>query len=282
MNQYQLLDHMPHDYYAWNRAYSELHTNSPSLPDKAVTAAKQWITNKLNKRDEQTVNFGQSSVRGLVEDIPIPAGKILISYFTVSFDEWSSLPPSIFPRSTWPDEYSVIQAIISAISSHSKLHMVIRVHPNNLNKDLHEQDRIHKMPVPDNVTIVPAYSSVDSYELISQSHSVFTYGSSIGYEAAYLGYPVYIFGRCFYDNLDHIKNIKSYSEVVSVLSSISSHSIDAYPPRCSPPPESSYYYYAYLRQQASLPFRYYKPLSMHMGAFVGIPATYMHALQNAC
>jgi hypothetical protein len=282
IQEFQLLDHMAHDYYAWNQAYSELYTHSPYLSAKALASAKQWIANKLNKSDQQTVNFGQSSVVGLLKDISIPSEKLLVSYFTVSFDEWSSLPSSIYPRSTWPDEYSVLQAILSAISRHPRLHLAIRVHPNNLNKDLYEQDRIHNMAVPGNVTIIPASSPVDSYELISQSHSVFTYGSSIGYEAVYLGYPVYIFGRCFYDNLDYIQNIKSYADLVSILSRISTQSVDANQPRSSPPRESNYYYYAYLRQQGSLPFRYYHPLSMHMGSFLGIPATYIYALQNSC
>lgn len=276
---YQLLDHMPHDYYSWLDSYNILRSTSGPLTLSDLNQAQNWLSNKISKQDQQTINFGLSSQMGLANSLNLPHDKTIITYFTVSFDEWMSLPSDIYPRSVWPDEFSALHSLLSIVNNLPDIHLILRVHPNNLNKHPMDQLRIHNTLLPSNATLVPAHSLVDSYELLSISHSIFTYGSSIGYEAAYLGKPVYIFGRCFYDSLDGIKSIKSYAELLSVISKLSRQNYQSSQNLLQPPASSSFYYYAFLRNQASIPFSYYKPNSSMTGHFLGIPSEYMQYLR---
>ena len=275
---YQLLDHMPHDYYSWLDSYNILRATNGSLTLSDLKQAENWLSNKISKQDQQSKNFGLSAQIGLTNSLNLPHDKIIITYFTVSFDEWMSLPSEIYPRSVWPDEFSALHSLLSIVNNFPEIHLILRVHPNNLNKHPMDQHRIHNTFLPSNATLVPADSLVDSYELLSISHSIFTYGSSIGYEAAYLGKPVYIFGRCFYDTLDGIKSIKSYANLLSIISQLPRKNSQI-SQKLLQPPSSSFYYYAFLRNQASIPFSYYQPNSSMSGHFLGIPSEYMQLLR---
>lgn len=87
VTEYQLLDHMPHDYHSWVRGYQYLETTFTSLSSSQISLAETWIINKINKQDTQSVNFGLHTVSGLIDSILDPKYKVIISYFTVSFDE---------------------------------------------------------------------------------------------------------------------------------------------------------------------------------------------------
>jgi len=280
MHQYQLIDHMPHDYYAWARGYKELDRRDQEQFKHYLPVAESWLSNKLLKNDQQTANFGNNSVAGLAESLFSDTSHITITHFTVSFDEWTSLPANIYPRSAWSDEFSALQAILSIIRRFQNIQLIIRVHPNNLNKDPMDQARIHDIHLPANAILIPAESKVDSYELLTRSSAVFTYGSSIGYEAAYLGLPVYIFGRCLYDKLDCVYPLRTYRDLVKVVKNISSSKPLPPTKRRKPHARSNFYHYAFMRQQASLPFHYYKPIDKHCGRFLGLQNPYISLLRQ--
>lgn len=278
--QYQLVDHMPHDYYAWMRGYNELDRIGTERYKNYMLLAQQWLSNKLSKNDQQTINFGVNSVRGLADSLFNATSPATITYFTVSFDEWSSLPVNIYPRSTWSDEFSSLQALLSVINIYRNIRLIIRVHPNNLNKDPMDQSRIHNLHLPPNATLIPANSQIDSYELLSKSSAIFTYGSSIGYEAAYLGLPVYTFGRCLYEKLDGIIPLKTYRDLAKVVQSVASRPLSHSSERSKPEASSNFYHYAFMRQQASLPFAFYSPSNMYSGSFLGLKNPYIDLLRQ--
>jgi len=276
---FQILNHMPHNYFEWNNAYTQLkHIFPRGLPKSKLSQAHAWINNKIARSDTQAVNFGRDSRRGLLPANFYKSSTVNLSYFTVASDEWSSLPDTIFPRSMWAEDFTSLHALIDIVAQYPSIHLAIRIHPNNATKDAQERDQIHNMHLPSNVTCISASAKIDSYELLEHSHAVFTYGSSIGYESAYLGKPVYIFGRCFYDSLEPFVRIKNYSHLSRVIEELSHQN----PAACIqlPPPraDSDYYLYSFCRNQGSLPFTYYTPAGSHSGTFLGVPATYMSLL----
>jgi len=281
INHFQILDHMPHNYFEWNNAYAQLkHTFPHGLSKDQLSQAHSWIENKIARSDTQTVNFGRDSQRGLLPSHLYNSNKVLLSYFTVASDEWSSLPNTIFPKSMWAEDFTSLHALIDVVAQYHSIHLAIRIHPNNATKDMQEQDQIHNINLPSNVTCISASTKIDSYELLEHSHAVFTYGSSIGYESAYLGKPVYLFGRCFYDSLEPFVRIQNYSHLSHIIKMLSHEDPAACTQLPRPRADSDYYLYAFCRNQGSIPFRYYSPGGSHSGNFLGVPAAYMSLLSG--
>jgi hypothetical protein len=137
-----------------------------------------------------------------------------VSIFLTSEDEQSG-----FPDWEWPfgkSQHDVIEKIIPQLLNLNYV-IWIRVHPNLAgrahNSQVIEIARLRR----ENVHVIAAEESVDSYSLISESSNVIVFGSTIGLESTYMGVNTILLGRSLYEHLDVNRVPSSLHELPSLL-----------------------------------------------------------------
>ena len=121
-------------------------------------------------------------------------------FFSSSDDEVAAISDSW--NSIWGDQLNCVRELIKYFESHPELYLVIRVHPNQGNKS--KQDKLRWKNLSSaarNIKIYSYDSKVNSYELLRKAIGVFTFGSTIGVEAAYLRKPAALLAPARWDQL---------------------------------------------------------------------------------
>ena len=121
-------------------------------------------------------------------------------FFSSSDDEVAAISDSW--KSSWGDQLNCVTELIKYFESHPELSLVIRVHPNQGNKS--KQDKLRWKNLSStarNIKIFNYDSKVNSYELLRKAIGVFTFGSTIGVEAAYFRKPAALLAPARWDQL---------------------------------------------------------------------------------
>jgi len=121
-------------------------------------------------------------------------------FFSSSDDEVAAISDSW--QSSWGNQLNCVTELMKYFESHPELSLIIRVHPNQGNKS--KQDRLRWKSISSEASNIKIYnfdSKVNSYELLRKAIGVFTFGSTIGVEAAYLRKPAALFAPARWDQL---------------------------------------------------------------------------------
>jgi len=121
-------------------------------------------------------------------------------FFSSSDDEVAAISDSW--QSSWGNQLNCVTELIKYFESHPELSLIIRVHPNQGNKS--KQDKLRWKSISSEVSNIKIYnfdSKVDSYDLLKKAIGVFTFGSTIGVEAAYLRKPAALLAPARWDQL---------------------------------------------------------------------------------
>ena len=129
--------------------------------------------------------------------------KKIISFFTSSDDEYEAIEGSNLRYKNWVSQGIAIRKI-SQIIKDLGYYMIVRVHPNLINK--HESEKYrwmqHEKFIKKNGFYwINADHPDSSYKLIEESDLVITSGSTIGIESIYLGKPSITIAECYYDSI---------------------------------------------------------------------------------
>jgi hypothetical protein len=132
-------------------------------------------------------------------------------FYTSSDDEVAGL----WKDSARPfgEQIEAINNLIEYFNKRKTHNLIIRLHPNLNNKSKKEQKRWVNLPSSDYVKIILPGAKIDSYELMSESIGVISYGSTIGLEAAYYGKPSAVLAQCYYDLLGCVTQISNFLEL---------------------------------------------------------------------
>ena len=197
---YYCSDTQPHERLAYqNRVMAA----APGDREKAL--AIDWFEKRpKGAYGNEFTGFWRNSKNERPRDLP------RITLFTSSPDEFIALGPE-WHESEWKDQWEAFDAFLNLIVRDSRYRPTLRVHPNYANKSIREQREnlkaIRKISrnFPD-LEIFGANSTKNSYELISESHAVATWYSTIGLEAIYQNVPTISFNSGDWDNsVDVIK-----------------------------------------------------------------------------
>jgi hypothetical protein len=121
-------------------------------------------------------------------------------FFSSSDDEVAAISDSW--QSSWGNQLNCVAELIKYFELHPELSLIIRVHPNQGNKSKQDKLRWNALPsTARNIKIYNYYSKVNSYELLRKAIGVFTFGSTIGVEAAYLRKPAALLAPARWDQL---------------------------------------------------------------------------------
>lgn len=121
-------------------------------------------------------------------------------FFSSSDDEVAAISDSW--QSSWGNQLNCVAELIKYFESHPELSLIIRVHPNQGNKS--KQDKLRWKALTSaarNIKIYNFDSKVNSYELLRKAIGVFTFGSTIGVECAYLRKPAALLAPARWDQL---------------------------------------------------------------------------------
>ncbi len=121
-------------------------------------------------------------------------------FFSSSDDEVAAISDSW--KSSWGNQLNCVAELIKYFESHPELSLIIRVHPNQGNKS--KQDKLRWKALTSTARNIKIYnfdSKVNSYELLAKAIGVFTFGSTIGVEAAYLRKPAALLAPARWDQL---------------------------------------------------------------------------------
>jgi hypothetical protein len=145
-------------------------------------------------------------------------------FFSSSDDEVAAISDSW--QSSWGNQLNCVAELIKYFESHPELSLIIRVHPNQGNKS--KQDKLRWKSISSTANNIKIYnfdSKVNSYGLLRKAIGVFTFGSTIGVEAAYLRKPAALLAPARWDQLIPHKYLQTSSQidqwVHSVISNLS-------------------------------------------------------------
>jgi hypothetical protein len=145
-------------------------------------------------------------------------------YFSSSDDEVSAI--SLDWSSTWVKQLNAVNSLISYFISKPNLTLIIRVHPNQKNKSRSDKKKWKKLKnYSSNIIIFNYDSNIDSYELLLRAKGVFTYGSTIGVEAAYLRKPSALLANSRWDSIIPHEYLKSEDDIENWINKVNERKV---------------------------------------------------------
>jgi len=128
--------------------------------------------------------------------------------------EYSSLPG--WENQIGNSQREIIQKIVESKDLHGDIHLWIRCHPNQQNKDARALAELTQL-AGHNVDVILPLDPVDSYALLESCEKVLAFGSTIGVEAVFWGKPTILCGRTEYEELEVCYIPKTIDETVLLL-----------------------------------------------------------------
>jgi hypothetical protein len=140
-------------------------------------------------------------------------------YFSSSDDEVSAISSDW--SSTWGKQLNAVNSLINFFITKPNLTLIIRVHPNQKNKSRNDKKKWKKLRNSLNNVIIFNYdSNIDSYKLLSRAKGIFTYGSTIGVEAAYLRIPSALLANSRWDSIIPHEYLKSEDDIANWVNKV--------------------------------------------------------------
>jgi hypothetical protein len=141
-----------------------------------------------------------------------PVDKPIISYFTSSENEYAN--NSDYLASKFISQADLIKHLAK---SYPGATVVVRFHPNSSEYDQSNLQLSLSSECLDNLCLILPSDPANSYSLIDASSCIISYGSSIGYEAAFKSKCVITIGYSFYHSFDfHLRptNLKELDQYI--------------------------------------------------------------------
>jgi hypothetical protein len=179
-----------------------------------------WMNSKLevsHKINEASIWF--KDMRSDVNPFMITNPKKFISdkkyfvYFSNSDDE----VVGFWDEWTEPlgNQFDVVSRLVEIFSNQNSYKLVIRLHPNLLNKPSKIIKKWHSLKTNHNSVLIGSGDKISSYDLIDNCVGVINFGSTIGIEAAYYEKPVLVMADSKYDELEVADKLFNWDEIES-------------------------------------------------------------------
>ena len=122
------------------------------------------------------------------------------------WDEW---------KETLGNQLTVVDQLINIFSEQEKYNLIIRLHPNLLNRPPSVISKWQSLKMKRNSIMIQPGERISSYELMDYCVGVINFGSTIGIEAAYYKKPVLVLADCKYDELGIADKLTRWDDVES-------------------------------------------------------------------
>lgn len=184
--------------------------------DQLSEVGLDWFTNrKLGK----TQNF--TSKTGNKYKARFDGAQNLIVFFHSSEDE---LITTNLAKSAWENQFKAIESLKEIVSRNSDWKLIVRVHPNLSTKSKRERNKwrfFEEELSSDSIEFIPYDSSISSYDLMSYSSLVVTFGSTIGVEAVLDGKLSLLMSNAFHEPMGICRVVHNQAEIEEIIQSFS-------------------------------------------------------------
>lgn len=249
-------DTYPHDIEDQKNMINNFWDNGQPNHEKEEIA-KQWFEDRRNGNDQGWYSYTKSQKRMKIPD-DFDVSKRNVSIYISSEDEFAAIDGWLNP--IYKSQTDAINTILNA-DTDENIRFYLRIHPNLRGLDNTQTRELSKLKGK-NLTVIPADSKIDSYELMSASEKVITFGSTMGIESVYWGKPSILAGRSIYEDLGGCYIPKDHEELIDLINS-----------HLNPLSNLGALKYGYF-QTEGIPYIYYNPDSLFKGKFKGIDLSY--------
>jgi hypothetical protein len=111
------------------------------------------------------------------------------------------------------NQYDCVLRLIEFFAKQEKYELVIRLHPNLLNKPTSSIKRWQSIQTKKQSRLILPDEKISSYDLLEKSIGTITFGSTIGIESAYYSKPVLVLADTKFDELGIADKPKAWEEV---------------------------------------------------------------------
>lgn len=220
--------------------------------------AKQWFEDRRAGKDQGWYSFTKSQKKRKLPN-GFDASKRNISIYISSEDEFAAIEG--WQNPIYKNQTDAINAIINA-DTDENIRFYLRIHPNLKGLDNTQTRELSELK-DTNITVIPADSKIDSYELMDACEKVITFGSTMGIESVYWGKPSILAGRSIYEDLGGCYIPNDHEELIDLIND-----------QLNPLSNLGALKYGYFQSLAGIPYIYYNPESLFKGKFKGIDLSY--------
>ena len=135
-----------------------------------------------------------------------------ISIFNSSEDEFCSVSSEFDKNMLFKNQYIALKTIFEHYKDDKTKHFYLRIHPNLMNVPYRSHMALYELHY-DNVTVIPADSSIDSYVLMFHSDKIITFNSTMSIESTYWGKPVIALNRYIWNLMGVVYSPKNEEEL---------------------------------------------------------------------
>lgn len=175
---------------------------------------RKWFLDRQTHADINNAIFVAEQESGYLEGVP--EAEQLVVFFSSSGDEIAELD---FDWATYfQSQENALSLLARECSKRPNTRLVVRTHPHMRLKPTDDLERWMKAvnDVAPDAHFDP-YSRIDSYALMRKADIVFTYGSTSGVEAGFIGRPTVVMGPSAYDELGCVARITKEEEIALML-----------------------------------------------------------------
>lgn len=182
--------------------------------DDREEIGRTWFLNRQDHKEPGLQAFVEFQQRGNLDGVP--EAETLVAFFSSSPDEIAELDLD------WSEYFGsqpgALNALADAVRATPGATLVVRTHPHMRLKPAGDlEDWRAAVAAAEPAAHYDAADPLDSYGLMARADVVFTYGSTSGIEASFLGKPVVVMGPSAYDLLGCVTRAQTEEEVHELL-----------------------------------------------------------------
>ena len=216
----------PHDPKLFSKSLFVNYHDSDLSESTKLAEGSEWYKRRFN-RDKAAYNSVFSTPVGLCDLDKIPENFNLELYNLVVFiSSEDEIVAEVFNNRPF-DQPNGIKFISQSFPD---IKIWVRMHPRLANLDKKFVDSIHEVcNLYENTTIIPAASTVDSYQLMRSSDLVVGFGSTTVIEAAFMGKRSINIGPSFHESFLAVKHIYTSDELLTFIGKSRENNFSLYP-----------------------------------------------------
>jgi hypothetical protein len=268
LSKYLLSENPIHHLPAFQQILKNCWRDKPISDIEAINIGLDILADRIRRANSDVNRFKGNQISGYIEGLELDRSKLNVIFFSSTDDEYQWVPsPYEYPMGAWRDQraalFDLFQLCEKLIDS---MHLIVRIHPNNLNKSKAERMLWDWASIPTNCVVIPDHSAVCSYALIREADLVITFGSTIGIEAAGLGVMSVLMAPALYDYLPSIRIVDSPSELAAVIHDLNRKELS----RDYRSLKNSCAQYFYCLHNFGIDYDFYSASGDNSGSFLGI------------
>jgi hypothetical protein len=205
----------PHNISANTQKYFDLWDKSEYSFSEKENIARSFFERRRHALKTDDRSYTEAQELGLLPK-DWDKSKRNFCIFNTSEDEFFSISEEFDRSNLFTNQLNGIRSITEKYAHDHSIHFYVRVHPNMSHITYKYHTSLYSL-VANNVTVIPADSSVSSYTLIDACEKIIVFASTIGIEATYWGKPVISLSGTFYRDLDVVYYPKSKSELWGLI-----------------------------------------------------------------